>query len=182
MEFFSVAEHTCNRDGICAAVCPAGIIEFTPGEFPKLAAQGESRCIQCGHCVAACPTDSITHREIPVDRCPPIREELLLSEEQCEHFLRARRSIRAYKDTPVPRDIIQKLIETARYAASGHNSQSAEWLVLDNRDTLRELAAGVADWMRATIRSNPKASTATLESCFGGSGIVRPASRLTLVC
>ena len=169
MEFFSVAEHTCNRDGICAAVCPAGVIEFAPGEFPRLTDDGEKRCIQCGHCVAACPTDSITHREVPLDKSPPIREELRISAEQCEQFLRARRSIRAYKDTPVPREVIQTLIETARYAPTGSNSQTAQWLVLDDKGTLRDLSAGVADWMRAAIRDNPDAK--------GSSGMARTVER-----
>ena len=40
------------------------------------------------------------------------------------------------------------MIELARYAPTGHNSQSVEWLVLGNRDELKQLAGITVDWMR----------------------------------
>ncbi|GAG50044.1 unnamed protein product, partial [marine sediment metagenome] len=32
MSLFEVNIQTCNKDGICAAICPAGIIEMQKGE------------------------------------------------------------------------------------------------------------------------------------------------------
>jgi nitroreductase len=86
-----------------------------------------------------------------VEQCPPVQRDLQLSAEHCEHFLRSRRSIRVYRDKPVLRSGLARLIEVARYAPSGHNSQCAEWLVLDNKDELLRLAGIVADWMRWMI-------------------------------
>ncbi len=83
-----------------------------------------------------------------VEACPPIQKELNVSQTQCEQFLRARRSIRKYKEQSVPKDKLLKLIEIARYAPSGHNSQSVEWLVLGHRDELKRLAGLTIDWMR----------------------------------
>lgn len=153
MNLLEVDENSCNRDGICAAVCPFGLIDLPKEGYPTPVELAEEMCIGCGHCVAACPTGSLTHREIPLEQCPPIRKELQLSAEHCEHFLRSRRSIRVYKDKPVPRPEISRLIEIARYAPSGHNSQCAEWLVLDNRDELLNLAGIVADWTRWMINN-----------------------------
>ena len=148
MALISVNQQTCNQDGLCSAVCPMKIIDFNKGEFPVPVAGAEVFCIRCGHCVAACPTGSLLHAELPLQQCPPIRRELSLSEEQCQQFLRSRRSIRNYRDQAVPRETLKKLIEVARYAPSGHNSQSAEWLVLDNREELDRLIGITADWMR----------------------------------
>ncbi len=89
------------------------------------------------------------------EQCPPIQKELLLSEEQCEHFFRNRRSIRVYKDRPVPREDLQRFIETARYAPSGHNTQGVEWTVLGNKEELHRLGGIVADWMRWMIANMP---------------------------
>jgi nitroreductase len=97
---------------------------------------------------------------MPVDQCPPIQQNLQLSSEQCEHFLRSRRSIRVYKDEAVPRNQLARLIEVARYAPSGHNSQCAEWLVLDNKDELRKLSGIVAEWMRWMIGNMPELALA----------------------
>ena len=35
MNLINVNEHTCNKDGRCAAVCPLGLIDFTPGEYTR---------------------------------------------------------------------------------------------------------------------------------------------------
>lgn len=148
MPLITIDAETCNKDGICAAVCPAGIIDFNKGEIPKPTANAEEICIRCGHCVAVCPTGSLSHRVMAVDQCPPMLEDLRLSEAQCEQFLRARRSIRRYKEKPVPREKIARLIELARYAPTGHNVQNVEWMALGTRAELDKLAGLTVDWMR----------------------------------
>jgi nitroreductase/NAD-dependent dihydropyrimidine dehydrogenase PreA subunit len=148
MPLFTVAQSTCHQDGLCSAVCPMQIIAFSKGSYPRPVAEADNICIRCGHCVAVCPNASLLHAELPVAECPPIRQELQLSPEQIRQFLRSRRSIRNYRRQPVPRDILQQLIETARYAPTGHNSQGARWLVLDQREELDRLLVIMADWMR----------------------------------
>ncbi len=160
MNLLEIDQKSCNRDGICAAVCPSGLIDFKKGEYPTPIANAEKMCIRCGHCVAVCPTGSLSHRDMPAGQCPPVRKELQLTPEHCEHFLRSRRSIRTYRDEAVPRADIARVIETARHAPSGHNSQCARWLVLDNRDELRKLAGLVADWSRWMIANMPEMALA----------------------
>jgi ferredoxin len=46
----SVDQEKCKRDGICAAVCPASIIEFKFKEaFPTVIEGGDELCLRCGH-------------------------------------------------------------------------------------------------------------------------------------
>jgi len=156
MELFAVDEQTCTQDGICAKVCPVGVIEFKKGECPKPAIDAEELCIRCGHCVAVCPSGSLSHSAMSVEDCTSVEDGLRISPAATEQFLRSRRSIRAYKDKKVSRDELQKLIGIARYAPSGHNSQGAKWLVLGNRDELRRLSAIVVDWMRWVIINMPE--------------------------
>ncbi len=148
MKLITVNQQSCNRDGLCSAVCPMKIIAFNDGEYPDPVDGAEEFCIRCGHCLTVCPTGSLLHAELPLEQCLPIRKGLLLSEEQSRQFLRNRRSIRNYRDQAVPRQTLQKLIETARYAPSGHNTQGTGWLVLDNREELDHLLDIVANWMR----------------------------------
>ncbi len=160
MRLFKVDQQTCQQDGICAAVCPVRVIAFEEGGYPTPIEGAEARCVRCGHCVAVCPTGSLSHCEMPVAACPPVHKELVLNIEQAEHFLRSRRSIRVYQNRPVPRQEISRLIEVARYAPSGHNSQCVEWLVLDRKEELRKLAAIVVDWMRWMIGTMPQVALA----------------------
>ena len=160
MNLFEVNLDTCNQDGICAAVCPAGLINLRENAYPAPVDGAEEICIRCGHCVAVCPTGSLTHRNITVDQCAPVRKDYKLTAEQCEHFLRSRRSIRVYKDKPVSQDELAQLIEIARYAPSGHNSQCVQWSVLGNRDELNGLGGIVIDWMRHLIVNMPELAAA----------------------
>ena len=148
MNLFTVNQDTCLRDGICAAVCPAGLIESDADGYPMATADAASVCIRCGHCVAACPSGSLDHRVMKAADCPPAGSFEVLSKERCEHFLRSRRSVRNYQDRPVDRKTLQQLIELARFAPSGHNSQCVRWHVMDRKEDLHNLAAVVVDWMR----------------------------------
>lgn len=152
MALFTVDEKKCRRDGLCVAECPAKIIEIIGKEdYPTPIAGAGELCINCGHCVSICPHGAMFLKTMSPKDCLPVREELLLSPEQCEHFLRSRRSIRSYKEKRVSRDLLQKLIELARYAPTGHNSQSVHWLVIEDAKEVRSLAGLVADWMRSLI-------------------------------
>lgn len=156
MELFQIDQKTCNKDGICAAVCPSRIIGFQKGEYPRLVPGGQVACIQCGHCVAVCPTGSLDHEAMTAAACPQVQPDYSLSAEQTEHFLRNRRSIRAYKEKVVDKALIERLIHIARYAPSGRNTQGVQWLVLGQSDEIRRIAGSVANWMRWIIDNDPE--------------------------
>jgi nitroreductase/NAD-dependent dihydropyrimidine dehydrogenase PreA subunit len=158
MDLFEVNQKTCNQDGICAQACPAGLIEFQKDRYPTPIAEANELCIGCGHCVAVCPTGSLSHRKMPLAQCPPIKKDFNLSAEQLEHFMRSRRSIRVFKERPVPREELLRLIEMARYAPTGRNSQKVHWLVLSNRDELHRLTTIIADWIRWMIDKMPEST------------------------
>ncbi len=55
-------------------------------------------------------------------------------------FLKTRRSIRCFKKEKVPMEIIEKILDVARYAPSAHNSQPWRFIVIDDRDILDKLS------------------------------------------
>ena len=169
MDWFVVDETKCRRDGICVAVCPVRILEIGGDEFPRPLAGAAALCIRCGHCVAACPYGACSLDSMPSDACPPVRPEWHLSAEQAEHFLRARRSIRAYREHAVEAGRIERLIRVARYAPTGHNGQPVRWLVVSGAEAVRGLAGHVADWMRRILEARPETARALgLEHVVGG--------------
>ena len=68
MSFLHVDREKCTNCGVCAEVCPAGVIEFRAGNFPLPGKMIEKGCIHCGHCVASCPSGSLTHRDLPLEQ------------------------------------------------------------------------------------------------------------------
>ena len=156
MELFTINQETCNQDGICATICPVGIIEIKDGSYPKPVSDADELCIRCGHCVAVCPTASMFHKDIPQESCTPIAKELGITHEQTVQFLRSRRSIRQYKDKPVNKAELKRLIDIARYAPSGHNLQPVGWLVLNDKAELKRLSSTVVDWMHWMLENSPE--------------------------
>jgi nitroreductase/NAD-dependent dihydropyrimidine dehydrogenase PreA subunit len=152
MALLEVNKQTCTKCGICAAVCRS--IYFKKGSYPRRLPGSDEACIRCGHCVAICPTGSIIHREMPLEECRPVDKELEISFKQCTHLIKSRRSIREFQDKAVPKVEIERVIDVARYAPTGHNSQGVRWLVVNDRSYMRELAATGADWLRFTMKNN----------------------------
>lgn len=161
MSVFSVDDARCNRCGMCVLECPARIIEMRGAEaLPSWVETGEELCINCGHCVTVCPLRAVNLDTMKAEDCAPIKKELLPTTEQVEHFLKSRRSIRAYKEKPVPREVLAKLIDIARYAPSGTNSQPVQWLVIEDQTEVNRLAGLVVDSMRSAIKAAPDIAAA----------------------
>lgn len=55
-------------------------------------------------------------------------------------LLKSRRSIRAYKPDPIPDEYIRKIIEAARWAPSGGNSQPWEFIVIKKKELKDRIA------------------------------------------
>jgi nitroreductase/NAD-dependent dihydropyrimidine dehydrogenase PreA subunit len=153
MSLIKIDETKCKKDGICVQECPAAIIrQRDKDSFPYMSSKAAQACLLCGHCVAVCPHGALTHEKIPLERCPPILKELTISQEQAVQFLRSRRSTRRYKNKPVEKETVQFLIDTARHAPTGSNSQLVAWTVFMEETKVKEIADLTIDWMRESIK------------------------------
>ena len=162
MGLLKIDERKCKQDGVCARECPTAIIRVKKNEtYPVIKPHAEQSCLLCGHCVAVCPHGALSHTQIPFEQCLSIKKELVINQEQAVQYLRSRRSIRVYKDKPVEKDKIQHLIEIARYAPTGGNSQLVEWLVLTDSARIKEIARLTVDFMRSEIERDPESHKAS---------------------
>ena len=50
-------------------------------------------------------------------------------------------AVRAYQDKPVPSDVIRRIVDAGRLTGSSMNGQPWHFIVVENRDTLRQLGA-----------------------------------------
>lgn len=156
MSELTVDREKCNICGMCVLECPATIIQLVePGPFPCWVEGGEELCILCGHCVAVCPLGAVELDTVKLKDCPPVNRADLPSAEQVELLIRSRRSIRAYKEQRVPNEVLAKLIDITRHAPSGSNSQSVQWLVIEDPAEVKRLSGLVVDWMRTMLAGLP---------------------------
>jgi nitroreductase len=50
-------------------------------------------------------------------------------------------AVRTYQDKPVPPDLVRRIVEAGRLTASSMNAQPWHFVVVEDRDTLRQLGA-----------------------------------------
>lgn len=148
MELIQVDQEKCTRCGLCAEVCPTNVINMG-NQGPQAITQ---RCIACGHCVAVCPHAALDNVKAPLAKQPPLEKVPVLDSDTAACFLRARRSIRRYKQDAVPREKIVQILDVARLAPTGGNSQGVAYHVIDNDDTLRRITSAIIDWMEEEVQ------------------------------
>ena len=93
---------------------------------------------------------------MPIENSPAIDKELEINEDQAVQFLRSRRSVRFFKEQPVEREKLQRLIEIARYAPPGGNLQLVEWMVFTDEGKIRTIAERTVEWMRKVLAKAPE--------------------------
>ena len=140
---------TCTKCEACIVTCPGCIIIPRKDGFPRLFPGADDYCMRCGHCVGICPTDSVIHREMPLEQCPVIDERLEVSFPQISQLVKSRRSVRLFQEKPVPRAEIERVIDIARYSPTGGNMQEVRWLVIDDTEELSWLTDIGVDWFRS---------------------------------
>lgn len=172
MAMIQVDLHRCDRDGTCARVCPVGILAVDPESGPKVRRGMAPLCIACGHCVAVCPNGALDHVRAPRAAQSPLPRFPVLDPDTALLFLRSRRSIRCYRSETVSQDLLEKLLQAARYAPSGHNSQGLTFTVVTSAEAMAAVRAMVVQWMRRLVEGG-----STLAKEWHMAGILRTAER-----
>lgn len=146
MDLITVDAQKCKKDGMCVLECPSGALDRDAAGAPV--AVDPAVCNACGHCVAVCPHGALTNARVDAVNVasglrPNVRPP---APEVVDGLLRGRRSIRAYADKPVPRDVIDELLDVARYAPTANNLQEIRWIVANDPAKVHELAGLTANW------------------------------------
>ena len=123
---------TCTGCKLCKTVCIRDNIQIIDKKSVEI---DNGKCFDCGHCLAICPTGSISLNvyENQKDRIEEYNpREISINSEDFMEFLKHRRSIRWFKKKKVDKETFDKLFEAAYYSPSAQNAQDVEFVVLDN--------------------------------------------------
>jgi nitroreductase len=63
-------------------------------------------------------------------------------------IIKKRRSVRAYQDKPLPKNIIKDILEAARYAPSARNTQPLEYKVITNKALMKKLSESISESLK----------------------------------
>lgn len=140
----------CTKCGLCVNDCPYVVLTLDPEKGPLASREA---CVSCGHCVSICPYGAIDNINAPLAAQKPLAGTLPKADE-LEYLFQSRRSTRWFADQPVPGALTMRLLEVARRAPSGSNSQGISYIVIENRETLRQISATVIDWGKSALEDD----------------------------
>lgn len=141
----TIDRERCDACGLCVAVCKGAPLTMVAG-----AVQVDQSllfgCIACGACMAVCPQDCIQVEGRDLSRAdlfPLLPEDSLAGYEALLALMQKRRSIRNFKDQPVPREILEKILAAVSTAPMGIPPSDVEVLVLEDKDAVQRFSADV---------------------------------------
>lgn len=146
MSTITIDESKCSGCTLCAQVCLYG--NFAPGKDGKSETVDGMDCVACGHCIAACPSQAITHAALDITAFELLDRSVVPGYDQLLALLKSRRSRREFKDQPLPDDVVQKLLSAAVEAPSSLNQQSVQYTVITNPEVLTQIQAHSVEMFR----------------------------------
>ncbi len=150
-ELHFVDPETCKGDGVCVDICPEDVLEIVDGKAATVKLRA-SHCILCGQCVAVCPNEALRIPKLPAEDFEDLAR-LPFGYPEFLDFLRLRRGVRVFKDQPVERDLIEKILAAAATAPMGLPPHSTEVVVIDRRKELDFLLKEVVKDYASLVRS-----------------------------
>jgi len=144
----------CNKCELCMQNCPFRCWTKDEEGYPIL--KEKYACFSCYNCKVACPNDAV----IIVDSYHvddgfwktepyPLPAKMPLEPKdadgnptewnEIEKAVLTRRSVRNFKDEPVPEPLIQRVLEAGRFAPSAGNCQPWKFIAITDRKLIKEI-------------------------------------------
>lgn len=154
MGIMKADEDKCNQCGLCMENCPFRAWEKNEAGLPVM--KDPHECFSCYNCMVACPNDAISIVEPyhvdsgfwetdsrPLPAVMPLEPKDEFGNptkwNAIEEAIFNRRSVRNYKDKPVPDHLIQRVLEAGRFAPSAGNCQPWKFIVITDKALIKEM-------------------------------------------
>ncbi|MFX1504124.1 MAG: nitroreductase family protein [Promethearchaeota archaeon] len=130
----------CIKCEACVRECPLRLYYIRENKL-VMRRLTDIACMECGHCLAVCPVDAIKLKNFPIENIVEITEEFdVPTYDMFLNLIKLRRSVRQFKQQPIPEDIWNKLIEAGRLAPTGHNDQLIHFTIVRNQELLEKFS------------------------------------------
>jgi nitroreductase/NAD-dependent dihydropyrimidine dehydrogenase PreA subunit len=134
----NINSETCKRCGLCGEVCPNLIMEVDRESGITLRADRLELCFQCGHCMAICPTQSIQVAGLSYETDFFDLPKGKAADLPFVEMVKSRRAIRAYKDRPVEKEVLKKIVKAITFAPPSITPLKIELAVVQDAETMRK--------------------------------------------
>ncbi len=152
MPILGIDYEKCNNCQICYNACTRYFRRDK--ELNKMVFEDpDNLCDSCGRCIAMCKLDAIIYENIGEILTFEEAQDpsTLISYESMHKFMSAKRSIRGFKKKKVPKAVLEKVLDTMKYAPTGANIRTLRCTIISDNDKIKKLSEVVID---AIIASN----------------------------
>ncbi|MCD6564768.1 MAG: nitroreductase family protein [Bacteroidales bacterium] len=156
----SINQEKCKKCKLCIEVCPVNIIGIDDKSGVHFIKERESICLKCGQCMAICSTEAIQVNGFSYNN-----DFFPLPENKVDYrnfidFLANRRSVRNFKDKPVPDELIHQILEVVSFAPYGAEPEKVNITVVNNREKMELALPAIAEFLDNVVKwvENPIAS------------------------
>ncbi|MHA1727921.1 MAG: nitroreductase family protein [Promethearchaeota archaeon] len=151
MAIIGINYEKCNMCGICISECPH-IFRHDKEEDKIIFDDSQNQCNLCCRCICRCPKDAILYEDM--GKILSFEEaqdpSVLISYETMFKFMSAKRSIRGFKKKKVPKEMIEKILNTMKYAPTGGNVRTLKCTIISDEDKIKKLSGIVMDELIAS--------------------------------
>lgn len=134
-----IDNNCCTRCMLCVQDCVYGVFREIDG---KPVPAEPLLCNLCSHCLAVCPHGAIRHDRLDSEQIHKVDKKKIDASTYREIVL-GRRSVRHYKDKPVPREVMEEILDLARYSPTAGNDQRVGYIVIQDKQEIRDISRAV---------------------------------------
>jgi nitroreductase/NAD-dependent dihydropyrimidine dehydrogenase PreA subunit len=135
----SINQTTCKKCQLCAEVCPNKIPVQNESNEMVIRPDRKELCFICGQCMAVCSTRSIKvdglSYETDFFELPEIGSDDY--EKSFYNMIHTRRAIRNFKDKPVPKELLEKIVNAISFAPPSFPPVKIKIVVVQNTELIR---------------------------------------------
>ena len=154
----TINAETCKACGTCADICPNRIMYKVDGAHVMNFHESRMKlCAGCGQCMAVCPTasihvDGLSYEKdfVPLTDSGPFEDVFY-------KMIESRRSVRNFKDKPVPRELLEKIASAITYSPPSFPPHKTEITIVQDSGIIRQALPLMIDMyaMLVKMMDNP---------------------------
>ncbi|OQX99012.1 MAG: hypothetical protein B6I20_10390 [Bacteroidetes bacterium 4572_117] len=146
-----IEQKLCKKCKLCIEVCPVNIIGFEE-EKVFFIPEREAICLKCGQCMAICNTKAIKIENISYENQLFDLPENKILYNDLIGFLANRRSVRNFKDKPVAKEMLQKIIDSLAFAPFGSSPNKVNITVVNNRKIIESALPFISEFLDNIVK------------------------------
>jgi len=133
---YTINQETCKKCKLCIEVCACNKLGFNENQEVYFIPERDAVCLHCGQCMAVCNSKAIQINGLSYSNDFIDLPDNNVSYPDLLNLYSTRRSIRNFKDKPVPKEVIQQIIDSIAFAPYGASPNDLYISVVNNRRTI----------------------------------------------